>query len=214
MPYEWVWRTRPLTYTVNSQGYRAPEWKNIKWNDSILVFGCSFVFGLGIDDNDTCSHKIYETTFVRTVNLGLCGASPMATWINSTILRREQISPRAVLYVWPFHHRTAELLPDTKCKHYGGNAKPTSFNYQWSTHLTHGLEYLRYCVYNTNLIWNCPVFHYHLDKDVCDLIPEMKFLDRYDRARDINDDFSHPGFVTNATWADIMVEDLEKAGVA
>ena len=209
MPNNWIWRTKPVTYTVNAQGFRAPEWNKIDWDNSILIFGCSFVYGLGIDDKDTCSNKIYESTFVKTINLGIPGGSPMSQWVNSTILRHEGINPKGVVYVWPFHHRTVELLPNTKCVHYGPYSDITDFNHAWSNHTSHGLEYLRYCVYNTSLLWSCPVLHYHLQEDVCNVIPEIKHLQTIDKARDCNNDAAHPGPLTHMMWADIMISDLE-----
>jgi hypothetical protein len=40
---------RKVTYTTNSDHYRCPEWDQIDWNSSILILGCSVVFGVGVD---------------------------------------------------------------------------------------------------------------------------------------------------------------------
>ena len=34
-PADWLWRTKPVHYNLNSQKYRAPEWDTVDWNNSI-----------------------------------------------------------------------------------------------------------------------------------------------------------------------------------
>ena len=57
-PPDWQWRTKKIKYSVNSTGYRCPEWDQIDWSESILIFGCSQVFGIGVDDADTISDNL------------------------------------------------------------------------------------------------------------------------------------------------------------
>jgi len=50
MPQDWFYRTNPVNYTVNSQGYRTEEFEKIDWAQSVVIFGCSTVFGTGVSD--------------------------------------------------------------------------------------------------------------------------------------------------------------------
>jgi hypothetical protein len=189
------------------------------------MFGCSFVFGLGVDDKDTAAHKIYESTFVRTINLGMPGGAPMATWVNSTILRKENIQPKAIIYLWPFCERVTVLRPDKQIYNNSDYFEVDSLGVTQEHHYIHGLEFLRYCVYNTTKLWSCPVLHYHLERNVCKFIPEMKLIeDQYktkklfpDEARDFylkhNRPFYHPGPLTHTRWANLILKDLQNYNV-
>jgi hypothetical protein len=110
MPEDWVWRNKQILYTHNSQGYRAPEWKDVDWNNSVLVFGCSFVYGVGIRREETCTKNLSDLLKMPVINLGCNGSSPLFQWVNSTILRSEyNVKPKAVIYYWPYSQRIAEL---------------------------------------------------------------------------------------------------------
>jgi hypothetical protein len=85
-PADWEWRTRRVRYTVNSQHYRCPEWSDIDWSNSILMLGCSMVFGLGLDDDQTVTASLSRKLGMPVINLGVPGSSAMFQWINTTKL--------------------------------------------------------------------------------------------------------------------------------
>ena len=209
MPSDWAWRSKKVTYTTNSQAYRSPEWDQINWEESVLVLGCSFAFGLGISDEDTCSSQLSTIINKPVINLGVVGASPMTTWINSTILAYNKIKPAGVIYIWPPAHRVAELHPNQKITNYGPwNAD--KWGAEWIGHTTQCIEMLRYCVYNTSVLWQCPVVHYHLEHKAHDRIPGLTILKcvSEDHARDWNGTSAHPGSLSHRQWAEIMAKDL------
>lgn len=205
MPDTWEWRTRKVHYSINSQGYRSPEWNTIKWEDSVLLFGCSFVFGVGISDEDTCAYHLSSMINKPVINLGVCGGSPMLQWVNTSIIRHNNISPKAVIYVWPWANRLVELLGSQQANHYGPWSKEPWCS-QWILHDNHSIEYLRYAIWSVNAMWQCPVLHYHIDRNACDNIPELKKLDLgpKDYARDWTGKTAHPGPLTNRHWAKII----------
>jgi len=215
MPQDWVWRDWPVRYTVNSQGYRSPEFNTIDWRSSMLIFGCSFVFGLGISDTDTCAHQLSTITDNAVVNLGVSSSSPIVPWINSTILRYNNVLPKAVVYVWPASHRLTELKSGRKIAHLGpGHGFDKTLGSRlgdaWMCHPTQGIELLRYIKQNTSVLWNCPVLHYTLDHYISNNIEDIKILNHIngDFARDWDGKIAHPGIQSNKNWAETMSQDL------
>jgi len=106
LPSDWYYRTHDVNYTVNSLGYRAPELNLINWAESIVVFGCSSVFGDGVDDLDTIPSKINLITGIPTINLGAGASSILWSLHNSMLLKKNFGVPKAVVFFWTGPHRT------------------------------------------------------------------------------------------------------------
>jgi hypothetical protein len=81
---DWYYRTNPVTYTWNSNGYRAPEWHRVDWDHSHIVMGCSFVVGVGLTDSDTLPSRLSTELNEPVVNLGY-GGSGVATLAYNTL---------------------------------------------------------------------------------------------------------------------------------
>lgn len=64
-----------ISYTLNSQGYRCPEFEKIDWKNSTITLGCSNTFGVGVDDKETYSSKLQGLLDIPVVNLGMVGSS-------------------------------------------------------------------------------------------------------------------------------------------
>jgi hypothetical protein len=100
LPQDWYYRTHDVTYTVNSLGYRAPEFKEIDWANSVVMFGCSTVFGDGVDDNDTIPAQLSKIINKPVINLGAGGSSMDWSFHNSLILKEWFPTPLAVVHIW------------------------------------------------------------------------------------------------------------------
>ena len=74
-PKDWKYRTKQINYIVNSNGYRTKEWKEIDWSESIVLFGCSNTFGVGLAEDETISHHLSQRTGRYVVNLGFPSGS-------------------------------------------------------------------------------------------------------------------------------------------
>lgn len=90
---------RTHTYSINSRGFRCDEFENCDWQDSVVWFGCSFTFGVGIDCEETVPGQWSQVSGVPTVNLGYPGCS------NGRIahlagLLLNAVRPRAVVVNW------------------------------------------------------------------------------------------------------------------
>ena len=185
-PEDWYWRNHKVFYTMNSQRYRAPEWDTIDWNNSILVFGCSQVFGIGVDDDQTVCHQLSRILNINVINLGMPGGSIMGMWINTEKILNKNINPRAVIYNWPMPNRIVELIDDTKNLAAGSwilDHTPTRFGIDWLMHPTQGLEYAKYVLMSVKRSWDCPQIHYSWDLDLANFLKLPRHL-RIDEARD------------------------------
>ena len=100
-PPDWPWRNRKIKYSVNSTGYRCPEWDIIDWTESILIFGCSQVFGIGVDDADTISANLSRILSTPVINLGAGGSSMQHAYFNAIQYHAaKRPRPKAVINLW------------------------------------------------------------------------------------------------------------------
>ena len=109
----WYYIDNEVKYTLNSFGYRTKEFEQIDWKNSIVMFGCSFIFGCGVNDNHTIPHFLEEITGTPVVNLGVSGSSVELQLYNSLILFNYYPKPKTVIYSWPSLTRNTVYLPDS-----------------------------------------------------------------------------------------------------
>jgi len=105
-PEDWYYRHNTVTYTHNKHGYRAPEFEDIKWEESVVVFGCSNVYGTGLDDKDTLTSQLSQIINKPVINMGVGGASTVLCLHNAIILRNFCPKPLGVVNVWTEPSRT------------------------------------------------------------------------------------------------------------
>ena len=100
------------TYTVNSNGYRCPEWSPIPdGKKNAVILGCSHVFGQGLNDDEHWAHRIsqHNTKRIRYWNLGSPGAS--CDKVVRILYGSEKIiDPRIIIVCWPERSRREHLL--------------------------------------------------------------------------------------------------------
>ena len=112
-PQDWMWRTRKVRYTLNSVRYRCPEWDTIDWAQSIVIFGCSQVFGIGVDDSDTISKILSDLVKIPVINLGISGSSMIFSYHNALqYFAGNRPTPRAAINLWTSCSRTTMYQKD------------------------------------------------------------------------------------------------------
>lgn len=104
-PRDWYYRTASINYTLNHNGYRTMEFDVIDWEDSVVMFGCSQLFGVGLDDADTLTSQLSSLIKKPVINLGVIGSSMMFSFHNSLILKNICAKPLAVINMWTNHDR-------------------------------------------------------------------------------------------------------------
>jgi hypothetical protein len=99
-------------YTVNSFGYRCPEWTPLPdGKKNVVVLGCSHTFGEGLDDSEVWVEQLAAKTdpkVLRWWNLGQPGAS--ADLIVRILYGTEKvIFPKIIIICWPVWSRRERL---------------------------------------------------------------------------------------------------------
>ena len=60
---------------TNPQGWRSPhDFNTLDWNNSVLVFGCSQVWGQGLGYSETLTSQLELRLNQPVINLGIMGA--------------------------------------------------------------------------------------------------------------------------------------------
>ncbi len=102
-------------YTVNSYGYRCPEWDPMPdGKKNVVVLGCSHTFGQGNAEDEHWVHHVsqHNTQRLRYWNLGQPGAS--GDRIVRTLYGSEKlIDPRVIIVCWPDWSRRERLEAHT-----------------------------------------------------------------------------------------------------
>ena len=104
-----AWKGQTFNYTLNSQGFRAPEFLKVDWASSVVVLGCSFVFGEGVDDTQCLTYQLSEIIGRPVINLGIPGAGPDLIFYNNIVLQRQYPQPQQVIIVWPGADRLTQF---------------------------------------------------------------------------------------------------------
>jgi hypothetical protein len=204
-PADWLWRTKPVHYTLNSQLYRAPEWKDCDWDNSIVVFGDSMVYGVGVDDSETITHYISQQTNTPVINLGQTGTGLDFFLANTIILKEHKIKPKAVVYCWPDRVRQTEFLSDSKILSYGPWNLDTSWMRALAIRNKHTFHRSKFMIRNMRLLWDCPIVEASWYEEMS-MLTHSDNLPFLDTARD----GTHPGPKTLELSASIISQRLPK----
>lgn len=130
-PLDWEYRTKNVKYTINKDCYRAKEFNKVDWNSSIVVFGCSNVFGVGLDDSDTVCSVLEKITGVPVVNLGVGGSSINFSLHNSAILSNFYPTPLAVVHLWTEESRCVYYTKRKVVSYGAWNNEENSYADKW-----------------------------------------------------------------------------------
>jgi hypothetical protein len=104
-PSTWKYLTKPVTYTLNRHGYRAPEWETIDWKNSVVLFGDSCTYGIGVSDEETIGFQLAQLLDRPVINLGIGGGSNTLMIHNATHLLEYFPTPYAVANIWSTANR-------------------------------------------------------------------------------------------------------------
>jgi hypothetical protein len=207
-PLHWPYHNKIISYTTNSYGYRAPEFDTIDWAKTILVFGCSNVFGIGVDDNEHVCSKLSQHLGTSVVNMGIIGGSAMHIWALTTQLIAENINPKACVYIWPAPNRVALFESKNKYRCWGPWTTPERGNLgPWMIE-GHGDVYLNLAKISVTQQWpnSVKLCHYTWNKYAIKIENEFDgpLLEWKDRGRDL----MHAGPITFDNWSKIISQRL------
>lgn len=201
----WEYRNKPVRYTVNSQGYRMADLKKIDWANSIILFGCSIVYGIGLDDTDTISSQLEKLTGIPVVNVGVGGSSMTYSLHNSIILKDGYPTPRAVVHLWSDHSRTVYYRRN-RIESYGSwNLEKNNYMDAWSRSNYHGATHGLMASIISKHLWNNTLYYEaSFFSETANLI-NCDHLKQEDHARDM----MHPGIKTAHNVAIQIADNLK-----
>ena len=198
-PDSWYYRNNKIKYTLNSYGYRTKEFNHIEWQNSIVIFGCSYVFGTGVDDSHTIGSFLQDVSGVPVINLGMGGSSIQFALHNSLMLYKSFGIPKQVVYCFPgisrymlYQRKHVELKMGSTDQKMMDHVIP--FNII-------NVELIRNLWHNKCSYYECSFFPTTAEILGCDLyepIPD-------DYARDL----SHPGITSNKYLANKIYKHLK-----
>ena len=199
----YYYNSKDISYVHNSHGFREKELDEVDWSNSIVVLGCSMVWGCGNAIEDTIPYILQETLGIPTVNLGVSGAGPDLLTYNSLFLHNHYPRPKAIVQMWSGMARYMELDP------YKGNrfTVPSHRDYcinhdwEWKNKLLVELE---------RTVWEDKVPRYECSffKDTS----EKLNIDHLEWVDDSRDQY-HPGYMSNQSAAKTIAQNLLKQGV-
>jgi len=200
------WFDHPVSYRLNSDYYRCPEWEDIDWSESVVLFGDSWAFGLGLDSESTISSRLSdELGGIPVINLGQTGVSWTFNWINSVRMIDAGIRPRAVVYIWPGIRRYSRLISDkVACSGGVWDVDKPGISREYTLDTVHSKNMSIEILRTVRTLWSCPQLHYAWREDVSDISSEIEMLTNIDKARDQ----IHPGPKSTAAWARNMARKL------
>ena len=97
---DWHYAHKQVTYQTNSFGYRCKEFTNVDWNESIVIFGCSLVYGVGLAYDETIGYHLSNLLQMPVVNMGVCASSMIYALQNQLVLTEKYAKPKAVINLW------------------------------------------------------------------------------------------------------------------
>ena len=204
-PQDWYYRKKKVIYNTNSDGYRTREFNDIDWENSVVIFGCSYVFGIGHAEDDTISSQLEEIIKIPVINMGVGGTSPTHAVHNASILSRAYPTPKGIVNVWSSPFRCPYYTRDLSinCGPWNNNEIPMSS--AWNKSIEHGMANLKFNSLVSKEMWSYRTAYYDLTLfPVTKEVLKCDFIANIDTARDL----SHFGRLTNGLVAEKIAENL------
>lgn len=215
LPKEWRYRTKEFDYNINDAGYRTKEFDDINWAKSIVVFGDSTVFGVGLPEEDTISGQMQKRLNIPVINLGAPGSSSLYTLHNSVLLSEAYPTPKAVVSIWTSPYRLP-YYTDDRVMHCGNwNYDRFKIGYYWNENKSNAMMQLKLNVMAFREIWKNRTNYYELSiYQTSAKILQCDFVQQIDFARDMRKQKSgyyagHPGEKTTQIIAEKVISGLQ-----
>ena len=205
-PADWFYRGNPIEYKRNQYGYRTVDFDKIDWSNSIVVFGCSHVFGVGLHEEDTLSGCLSSLTNIPVINMGVISSSIEYSSYNSIILNEHYPTPKAVIQVYSSIDRTTYYYKNNVEHHAVWNMKPGNYMDLYSADATHGRVHALLSQMVNKQLWTDKTKYYETSffSDKFNTLNLNKVL-----FKDVARDLKHPGRNTIRDLAIKIKEELK-----
>ena len=204
----WEYFDKPVLYNQNPESFRTTPFANIKWEDSVVVFGCSNVYGIGLANEDTITHQLEQILDMPVINLGIPGTGIDLAAVNSLILHEHYPTPKAVVHLWSGADRytdftkdtTIPMMPKRGVNRFG---KTYIWTLDWSIRSKH-------YILADNALWRNKTCYYEASyfTQTCELL-NIDLIKIIDEASDL----AHPGTKSAKAGAIQIAEALLKQGI-
>lgn len=201
---------------VNSKGYRAPEFNTVDWENSVVIFGCSFVYGTAIGYEETISSHLEEILGRPVINMGVPASSIAYAFANQLNMFEQGIQPYAVVNFWTSLKRMSYFIDTNATAHIGPwieEKNKQSLNHRlykkmfelWNFEDANPDVYSSIFQRTAKILWKGTR---HLEYSF--FAPTAECLNvKLIKQIDFGSDNSHPGVRTTFETAKIIAEDLE-----
>jgi hypothetical protein len=190
MPNDWHYRTKEIYYKTNKLNYRTIEFENISWKDSIVVFGCSHAFGIGLAEDETIDYQLSLLLDCPVINLGAGGTSMMFSLHNQLVLHNIE-QPKAIVNMWTGIERLTIFDKQSVVNvtaHSQSNFSKELFKL-WNSYPSHSLSFSLMLQQMSVALWkDIPHVEVTLFESTANDL-NCQFLSWKDKARDLQ----HPG---------------------
>lgn len=202
MPDEWVYRHKPITYSLNKHGFRTESLADVDWSNSVVMFGCSNAMGIGLAVEDTIANRLEDLCGVRVVNLAIAGSAVDLNCWNSAYVFSKLPTPKAVVHIWTSLDRYTQI-EGNRFDHQSANDSGYIIEHNWQDRSSLYVE-------TDRAMWkskNVPYHEFTFFPSTRDVLG-VAFINTVDYARDVRLDrgrfTGHPGIDTAAIAARTM----------
>jgi hypothetical protein len=204
-PQDWYYRKKKVIYNTNSDGYRTREFGDIDWGNSVVIFGCSYVFGVGHAEDDTISSQLEEILKIPVINMGVGGTSPTHAVHNASILSRGYPTPKGIINLWSSPFRCPYYTKDASINCGPWNTKD-EISVSWNKTIIHPIVNLKFNSLISKEMWSHKTAYYELTQfPITREVLNCDFVGPVDVGRDL----THFGRLTNQLVAEKIAENLK-----
>ena len=204
---DWIYHTKEISYHHDEFGFRIKQFgdQRPQWEESIVVFGCSNVYGIGLAYEDTFCSQLEQMLKIPVINLGVPGSAVDMSARNSYILYKHFPHPNAIVHLWTELSRYTDW--SGKNNSIGNNHVPSNSDYypniNWEAKSMHLIDLDRELWRNKTIYYE-GTFWFNNSISL-----NIDMINMVDTARDC----SHPGIKTNYFAAMGIAERLKSLGI-
>jgi hypothetical protein len=101
-PNNWIYKTKNITYSYNSNGHRCKDVADLDFDNYVLFIGCSHTEGVGVALEDSYPFILSNLLKCDYYNLGL-GSTGIDVLLHNLIIwfTKFEKKPKAVIIQWP-----------------------------------------------------------------------------------------------------------------
>lgn len=194
-------------YKLNSHGYRTQEFDDIDWKNAVVIFGCSNVYGVGLEEDETICSQLSKEIDRPVVNMGVPGSSMQYSLYNSVILNEFYPTPYAVIQIWTMPERTMTFSRYNINGYGTWNIEKNNYMDLWSKNKTNVEVSALFCSMISKQIWESKTNYNEIS-----FFPKTSYLLKcsFIRTIDVARDNLHPGVKTAKKTALKIKENLFK----